>query len=211
MSRQSLKSQPKNTQPTNIYWKVFFWGTIQFLQEPYLSHAVTTYYWTHVNESETSFPRLHGEIEIREKSTVWRVWPSLPPVPSITPSLSCGPFRELKTMFEAGKRWVEELEKDNPNLSLLARAHSYLVEHPVFLFVGAGIFLWVHTAAQRATADLSLWPAFIKQVAPLVRRSLLSFHQDGHLLPQSGGGWPEEDHQITAGADRKCEISLHVT
>lgn len=60
---------------------------------------------------------------------------------SITPSTSCGPFRELKTMFQAGKRWVEELEKDNPNLSPLAWAHSYLVEHPFFLFVGAGIFL----------------------------------------------------------------------
>lgn len=44
-------------------------------------------------------------------------------------------------MFQAGKRWVEELEQDNPNLSLLARAHSYLVEHPFFLFVGAGIFM----------------------------------------------------------------------
>ncbi|XP_070683893.1 transmembrane channel-like protein 6b [Pempheris klunzingeri] len=62
---------------------------------------------------------------------------------SITPSSSCGPFRELKTMFQAGKLWVEELEKDNPNLSLLARAHSYLVENPFFLFVGAGIFLIV--------------------------------------------------------------------
>ncbi|XP_061625842.1 transmembrane channel-like protein 6b isoform X2 [Phyllopteryx taeniolatus] len=62
---------------------------------------------------------------------------------SITPSLSCGPFRELKTMFQAGKRWVEDLEKENPNLSVLARAHSYLVENPLFLFVGAGIFLIV--------------------------------------------------------------------
>lgn len=60
---------------------------------------------------------------------------------SIAPSSSCGPFRQLKTMIQAGKRWVEELEKDNPNLSVLARAHSYLVEHPFFLFVGAGIFL----------------------------------------------------------------------
>ncbi|KAM9818090.1 transmembrane channel-like protein 6b isoform 1-T2 [Syngnathus typhle] len=62
---------------------------------------------------------------------------------SITPSSSCGPFRELKTMFQAGKRWVEDLEKENPNLSVLARAHSFLVENPLFLFVGAGIFLIV--------------------------------------------------------------------
>ncbi|XP_049575798.1 transmembrane channel-like protein 6b [Syngnathus scovelli] len=62
---------------------------------------------------------------------------------SITPSSSCGPFRELKAMFQAGKRWVQDLEKENPNLSMLARAHSFLVENPLFLFVGAGIFLIV--------------------------------------------------------------------
>ncbi|KAM9769181.1 transmembrane channel-like protein 6b isoform 1-T1 [Menidia menidia] len=62
---------------------------------------------------------------------------------SITPSSSCGPFRNLQTMFQAGKHWVAELEKDNPNLSLLARAHTYLVEHPLFLFLGAAIFLIV--------------------------------------------------------------------
>ncbi|KAM7393836.1 hypothetical protein PAMP_020675 [Pampus punctatissimus] len=62
---------------------------------------------------------------------------------SITPSSSCGPFQGLKTMFQAGKRLMEELEKHNPNLSLLAKAHSYLVENPFFLFVGAGIFLVV--------------------------------------------------------------------
>lgn len=62
---------------------------------------------------------------------------------SIPPSSSCGPFRGLRAMFEAGKEWVKSLEKDNPNLSVLARAHSYLLEHPFFLFVGAGIFLIV--------------------------------------------------------------------
>ncbi|XP_028316437.1 transmembrane channel-like protein 6b [Gouania willdenowi] len=62
---------------------------------------------------------------------------------SITPSLSCGPFRGRQLMFQAGKLWVEELEKEDANLSLLAMAHSYLVEHPFFLFVGAGIFLIV--------------------------------------------------------------------
>ncbi|KAM9792632.1 LOW QUALITY PROTEIN: transmembrane channel-like protein 6b [Neosynchiropus ocellatus] len=62
---------------------------------------------------------------------------------SITPSSSCGPFRELKTMFQAGKIWVQELEKDNPKLSVLASVHTYLVENPFFLFVGAGIFLIV--------------------------------------------------------------------
>ncbi|XP_029004029.1 transmembrane channel-like protein 6b [Betta splendens] len=62
---------------------------------------------------------------------------------SITPSSSCGPFRGLKTMIQAGKHLMEKLEKDNPKLSVLARAHAFLVENPLFLFVGAGIFLIV--------------------------------------------------------------------
>uniref|UniRef100_A0A3Q2TLE6 Transmembrane channel-like protein n=1 Tax=Fundulus heteroclitus TaxID=8078 RepID=A0A3Q2TLE6_FUNHE len=62
---------------------------------------------------------------------------------SIEPSASCGPFRGLKTMFKAGKHWMEALERENPHLSLLTKAHTYLVENPFFLFVGAGIFLIV--------------------------------------------------------------------
>ncbi|CAN9509916.1 unnamed protein product [Ophioblennius macclurei] len=62
---------------------------------------------------------------------------------TIAPSSSCGPFREKRTMFQAGKDWVKGLEEQNPNLSVLARAHAYLVENPFFLFVGAGIFLVV--------------------------------------------------------------------
>ncbi|XP_037546160.1 transmembrane channel-like protein 6b [Nematolebias whitei] len=62
---------------------------------------------------------------------------------SIKPSKSCGPFRGLNTMFQAGKFWMQKLEEKNPNLSMLAKAHTYLVENPFFLFVGAGIFLIV--------------------------------------------------------------------
>lgn len=40
---------------------------------------------------------------------------------------------------------MEILEKDNPSLSVLSKAHTYFVENPFFLFVGAGIFLWAHT------------------------------------------------------------------
>uniref|UniRef100_A0A4W5K6K5 Transmembrane channel-like protein n=1 Tax=Hucho hucho TaxID=62062 RepID=A0A4W5K6K5_9TELE len=62
---------------------------------------------------------------------------------SIHPSESCGPFRSLSTMFQSGKLWVKELETHNPNLAWLAYAHSYIVENPLFLFLGAGIFLIV--------------------------------------------------------------------
>lgn len=40
--------------------------------------------------------------------------------------------------------------------------------------------------------------------------TLFPFHQHRHLLPQSGGGRSEEDHQFTARADRKCKTSLAV-
>ncbi|XP_077096430.1 transmembrane channel-like protein 6 [Siphateles boraxobius] len=59
------------------------------------------------------------------------------------PSAGCGPFRGLKTMFQAGKRWVQELAAQNPNLSWLVSAHTYLVENPLFLFLCAAIFLIV--------------------------------------------------------------------
>ncbi|KAK7127326.1 hypothetical protein R3I93_020033 [Phoxinus phoxinus] len=62
---------------------------------------------------------------------------------TMKPSAGCGPFRGLKTMFQAGKLWVQELAAENPNLSWLASAHAYLVENPLFLFMCAVIFLIV--------------------------------------------------------------------
>nr|XP_023672754.1 transmembrane channel-like protein 6 [Paramormyrops kingsleyae] len=66
---------------------------------------------------------------------------SLPP--RIKPSEQCGPFQNLTTMFQSGKLWVQQLEKQNPRLAWLAWVHTYLVENPLFLFVSAGIFLVV--------------------------------------------------------------------
>lgn len=62
---------------------------------------------------------------------------------TMRPSERCGPFQGLKTMFQAGKRWVQELAEVNPDLQWLASAHTYLVENPLFLFLSAGIFLIV--------------------------------------------------------------------
>ncbi|XP_051967487.1 transmembrane channel-like protein 6 [Xyrauchen texanus] len=62
---------------------------------------------------------------------------------TIEPSGSCGPFQGLKTMFQAGKLWVEQLAAANKNLSWLSWAHAHLVENPLFLFLSAGIFLIV--------------------------------------------------------------------
>lgn len=62
---------------------------------------------------------------------------------TMKPSADCGPFRGLKTMFQAGKLWVQRLADDNPNLIWLPSAHAYLVENPLFLFLCAAIFLIV--------------------------------------------------------------------
>ncbi|XP_051532160.1 transmembrane channel-like protein 6b [Myxocyprinus asiaticus] len=62
---------------------------------------------------------------------------------TIKPSGSCGPFQGLKTMFQAGKLWVEQLAAANKNLSWLSWAHAHLVENPLFLFLSSGIFLIV--------------------------------------------------------------------
>ncbi|MCJ8737496.1 hypothetical protein PDJAM_G00024430 [Pangasius djambal] len=60
---------------------------------------------------------------------------------TIKPSNSCGPFRGLPTMFQAGKKLVEELARNKPHLAWLTWVHTYLVENPFFLFLAAGIFL----------------------------------------------------------------------
>ncbi|XP_027968641.1 transmembrane channel-like protein 6 isoform X9 [Eumetopias jubatus] len=56
---------------------------------------------------------------------VWRV----------KPSSTCGPFRSLDSMYEAGKVWVRRLEEAGPRVSWLPWVHRYLVENtfPVYL------------------------------------------------------------------------------
>lgn len=62
---------------------------------------------------------------------------------TMKPSAGCGPFRGLKTMFQAGKLWVRDLALANPSLWWLESAHTYLVENPLFLFLSAAVFLIV--------------------------------------------------------------------
>ncbi|XP_010769195.1 transmembrane channel-like protein 6 [Notothenia coriiceps] len=66
----------------------------------------------------------------------------------IKPSTECGPFRNLTTMFQSGKLWVQQLESSNTFLFWLSKAYDLLVEHPLFLFLVNGVFLimiYVHS------------------------------------------------------------------
>lgn len=53
----------------------------------------------------------------------------------VKPSSLCGPFRNLDSMYEAGKVWVRRLERAGPQVSWLPWVHRYLVENtfPVYL------------------------------------------------------------------------------
>ncbi|KAM5135807.1 transmembrane channel-like protein 6 [Mantella aurantiaca] len=62
---------------------------------------------------------------------------------SVTPSKSCGPFRSLSTMYEAGKIYVRQLEVINPRLSWVSWIHHYLWENTLFIYVASAILLVV--------------------------------------------------------------------
>ncbi|XP_056262932.1 transmembrane channel-like protein 6 [Pseudoliparis swirei] len=62
---------------------------------------------------------------------------------TIKPSIKCGPFRNLTTMFQSGQLWARELETAHPTLSQLSWTYNVLLENPLFLFIAAGVFLLV--------------------------------------------------------------------
>ncbi|KAK3533700.1 hypothetical protein QTP70_023992 [Hemibagrus guttatus] len=94
-------------------------------RKPWMASQMTTFFITLL-----CFPSFLGA-SVCVTYTMW----------TIKPSSNCGPFRGLNTMFQAGKKWVEALAKDNPNLNWLTWVHTYLVENPFFLFLTAGIFV----------------------------------------------------------------------
>ncbi|XP_073540284.1 transmembrane channel-like protein 6 isoform X1 [Phyllobates terribilis] len=62
---------------------------------------------------------------------------------SVKPSVSCGPFRSLNTMYEAGKFYVRQLEVSNPRLSWVSWIHYYLWENTFFIYLAAAVLLIV--------------------------------------------------------------------
>lgn len=61
----------------------------------------------------------------------------------VKPSSTCGPFRTLNTMYEAGTVWVRRLERAGSRGSWLPWLHHFLVENTFFLFLVAALLLAV--------------------------------------------------------------------
>ncbi|KAK2494246.1 hypothetical protein MC885_018711 [Smutsia gigantea] len=61
----------------------------------------------------------------------------------VKPSSTCGPFRGLDTMYEAGKLWVRRLEEAGPRVSWLPWAHQHLVENTFLTYVVSAVLLAV--------------------------------------------------------------------
>ncbi|XP_052053826.1 transmembrane channel-like protein 6 isoform X12 [Apodemus sylvaticus] len=61
----------------------------------------------------------------------------------VRPSSTCGPFRTLNTMYEAGTVWVRRLERAGSGASWLPWLHHLLVENTFFLFLASALLLAV--------------------------------------------------------------------
>ncbi|XP_037544485.1 transmembrane channel-like protein 6 [Nematolebias whitei] len=61
----------------------------------------------------------------------------------IKPSSTCGPFRNLTSMFQAGSLWANKLKNSHLVLAWLIWAYDSLTQNPLFLFLPTGVFLLV--------------------------------------------------------------------
>ncbi|XP_072501263.1 transmembrane channel-like protein 6 isoform X2 [Notamacropus eugenii] len=60
----------------------------------------------------------------------------------VRPSRTCGPFRTLDTIYEAGKVWIHRLEESSPSVTWFTWIHQYLVENTFFIFLISAVLLW---------------------------------------------------------------------
>ncbi|XP_062937440.1 transmembrane channel-like protein 6 isoform X2 [Cynocephalus volans] len=61
----------------------------------------------------------------------------------VKPSSTCGPFRTLDSMYEAGRLWVRQLETAGSSVSWLSWLYQHLVEDTVFIFLVSALLLAV--------------------------------------------------------------------
>ncbi|XP_030064519.1 transmembrane channel-like protein 6 isoform X2 [Microcaecilia unicolor] len=62
---------------------------------------------------------------------------------SVKPSDTCGPFQTLGTISEAGRVWIQELEKSNPRLLWFTWIYHYVVKNTFCIFLAAGVLMIV--------------------------------------------------------------------
>lgn len=61
----------------------------------------------------------------------------------VKPSSTCGPFRTLDTMYEAGRTWVHQLEQAGPGVSWVPWVHRNLVENTFPIYLVSALLLSV--------------------------------------------------------------------
>ncbi|XP_074116346.1 transmembrane channel-like protein 6 [Sminthopsis crassicaudata] len=59
----------------------------------------------------------------------------------VRPSRTCGPFRTLDTIYEAGKVWIHRLEEASPSVTWFTWIHQNLVENTFFIFLMSIVLL----------------------------------------------------------------------
>ncbi|XP_051851454.1 transmembrane channel-like protein 6 isoform X1 [Antechinus flavipes] len=59
----------------------------------------------------------------------------------VRPSRTCGPFRTLDTIYEAGKIWIRHLEEASPSVTWFTWIHQNLVENTFFIFLMSIVLL----------------------------------------------------------------------
>ncbi|XP_067914402.1 transmembrane channel-like protein 6 [Heterodontus francisci] len=78
----------------------------------------------------------------------------------IKPSLACGPFRTLDTIYDSAKIWIHQLAEKDYFFSWFSWTHKLLVENPFFFLLASGIlgiviyFHWQVVDGQRKIIKL---------------------------------------------------------
>ncbi|GAB1297112.1 Transmembrane channel-like protein [Apodemus speciosus] len=109
------------------WWEASLMANCQAPRRPWLASHMSTVFLTLL-----CFPSFLGAAVF----LCYAVW-------QVRPSSTCGPFRTLDTMYEAGTVWVRRLERAGSGASWLPWLHHLLVENTFFLFLASALLLAV--------------------------------------------------------------------
>lgn len=147
---------------TKDIWRIFQWV---------LSIATATYAHTHLHNSYSWTQSIISIIKRQYSASFVHFLCFL----RIKPSSHCGPFRN-RNMLELGKKWIINLENSNPSMQWLSWAYVHLVDNPLFLFIIAGLFLWVFLVhGSPGCSRDQIWVIF-KNSSPSLSRTIIYIH-----------------------------------